>query len=313
MKEILLGPGNDGPRLWVWGRPWSHWRTIRLWLLLIWSASFVAWLPSHAEVASLSFKFLSPVVVAVLTWPWVRGPYLLYTRHALPLRRGYLGLVTNAVPPEFKNHVSDSIEKLGFKPASVLTSNSFLTRVSVQVMMYVHPGNRDSAQVGHITKSSGVLPVLVFKSRFADGFAFETSNSRSARIFPSDPDFPVFRFPQLRSVSDVYRLHRRIKQDLETCRVPVISDAEQELREFVSRAEVVHQRNVSRDYVLDGDRYRLTLRGAIRRAWLMTWPIKIYRHMRVEREGMKKAAELGLPIHPIFGCLQESARRRSAS
>jgi hypothetical protein len=273
----------------------------------------VAWLPSHAEVASLIFKFSSACVVAMLTWPWIRGPYLLYTRHALPVRNGYVALAANAVPPEFQNHISDSVEKLGFKAAGVVTSNSLLSRVSVHLMMYVHPGNRDSAQVGHITKRSGVLPLLVFKSRFADGFAFETSNSRSARIFPSDPNFPVYRFPQLRSVSDVYRLHRRIKQDVETDRAPVIGDAEEELSEFVCRAEIVHQRNVSRDYTLDGDRYRLTTRGAIRRAWLMTWPIKGFRQMRVEREGMKKAAELGLSIHPKLGCLEESINQRTRS
>ncbi len=315
VKEVLLGPQKGEPRLWVWGRRWSRWRTIRVWLLLIWFLSLLVWIVSRAANTFRCFEISSATVTTVLAWPWIRGPYLLYSRHALPLRAEYEAQRAHATLPEFDNHISHAVERLGFKPAGVLTTKPVYSRLGIRVMMYVHPENKDSAQIGRITRRSGILPVLVFKSRFADGFAFETSNSRSAPIFPPDPTFPVFRFPQLRSVSDLYRVHRKIKEELGANRVPSTTDEEQELNDFVTRAEVVHQRNLSSDYKLNtsGDRYKPTIRGAIRRAWLLTWPIKPFRQMQVESEGMRKAKTLGLPIHPKVGCLEESLRRPSNS
>jgi hypothetical protein len=315
VKDVLLGPQKGETRLWVWGRRWSRWRTIRVWLLLIWFLSLLVWSVSRSASTLRFLEVLSATVFTVLSWPWIRGPYLLYSHHALPLRAGYETQSANATLPEFDNHVSRAVERLGFKPAGVLTAKPVYSRLGIRVMMYVHPENKDSAQIGRIERRSGILPVLVFKRRFADGFAFETSNSRSAPISPPDPIFRVFRFPQLRSVSDLYRVHRKIKEEIGTNRVPSIANEEQELNEFVSRAKVVHQRDVSSGYRLNtvGDRYKPTIRGAIRRAWLLTWPVKPFRQMQVESEGTRKATALGLPIHPKVGCLEESLRHPSNS
>jgi hypothetical protein len=51
-----------------------------------------------------------------------------------------------------------------------------------------------------------------FKARFADSFAFESSNSYVALIVRPDSRFPVFRFPAVRSILDLYRLHRKITE-----------------------------------------------------------------------------------------------------
>lgn len=157
--------------------------------------------------------------------------------------------------------------------------------------------------------------MLVFKARFKDGFAFETSNSRTAPIFRPDPQFPFFRFPQIRFHADLYRIHQKIKERFTTNRCPVVANKSEELNDFLIRAEKLHERNAARDYKLNaaGDRYIFTLRGAIRRAWLQTWPVKPIRALRVQSKAMKTALELGLPIHPKFGRLQDSLRRHDAA
>jgi len=56
-----------------------------------------------------------------------------------------------------------------------------------------------------------------------------------------------------------------------------------------------------------------TWRGAIRHAWLFAWPIESFRRTRAHSAGMKLARELGLPINPKFGRLEESLRNRNTT
>jgi len=156
----------------------------------------------------------------------------------------------------------------------------------------------------------------VFKSRFADGLAFETSDSHTPQLFEPDPNFPVFHFPSVRSTRDLYRLHSKIKERYGTSRAPALADKEGELKEFIVRAEIVRDRHAcSGVYKLApaADRYVYTWKGAIRHAWLRAWPIKSLRTMRVYNESMKMAEELGLRIHPKFGCLEDSLPNRAAA
>jgi hypothetical protein len=174
----------------------------------------------------------------------------------------------------------------------------------------VHPLNRDSAQVGRVTARSRTVDVLVFKTRFDDGFAFETSNSGTPPIFLPNPQCLIFRFPQIRWRADLYRIHQKIKEQFARDRHTVIGSKSEELSEFVVQAEKIHQRNAARDCKLNaaGDRYVYKVRGAIRHAWLHTWPVNFIRKMRLEYRAVKKAAELDLRINPKFGRLEDPER-----
>lgn len=298
--------------LWVWGKPWSRWRTIRLLLLLLWFLIFLLWIFTERTEALLLFEIISAIVFAILLWPWIRGPYRLYKRSWLPPHADFKVQSTAFSTIDFSGTVLEPLHRLGFEFAGLLSKDFVLDRPVVQIAFYIHPTSQDSAQVARIMTRSKIIHTVIFKTRFDDGFAFETGLTNTAPLFRSDPQFPVFRFPQLRSRADLYRIHCKLKERFTTNRSPVIADKSAEMAKFIARAEKVHQRNVERDYKLNpaGDRYVYTLRGAIRRAWLMTWPVRAIREMRVESKAMKLAAELGLPINPKFGCLEESIRQR---
>jgi len=189
-----------------------------------------------------------------------------------------------------------------------------LKNVGARLELFVHEDNKDSAQLATIESGLGTIHLLVFKARFDDGFAYETSDGHTAPVFKPDPNYRVFRFPDVRSTRDLYRLHCKLKEQFVSGHRPTMADKDGELAEFSARAGATHQRHAqSGDYKLSpaGDCYIYTWRGAIRHAWLLAWPVKSFRSMRLHRKGMKTAEELGLPIHPKFGCLQESVGRKN--
>jgi hypothetical protein len=287
----------------------------RLHIFAIWIlVTILAAITGH-QVSWHLFEIASGASIAFFLWPFVQGPYLLYTRRSLPLRADYR-IFTGEIGPEYPKHRIDALFGLGFRYAGQLVQAPRGRNVAVHVAMFIHPANQDSVQLGRIVSGLRTTHALVFKARFDDGFAFESSNSHTAQIFRPDPCFPVFRFPALRSTTDLYRLHRKIKEQFALSHSPTLAEADEELSEFIARAEIVRQRHAQGgDYKLApaGDKYVYTWRGAIRHAWLQTWPIKPFRAMRVHSRGMKRAKELGLPIHPKFGRLQDSLPRRDAT
>jgi hypothetical protein len=183
--------------------------------------------------------------------------------------------------------------------------------VGIRMNLYVHQGNQDSAYLAEIISGLGTTPVVSFKARFEDGFAFETNNVSNASIFKENPDHRSFRFPQVRSTDSLYRLHRRIKQDaVADHHHPIIADKQGELAEFVARAEALHQRMAQcGDYQLslEGDCYRPTWKGAMRQSWLLAWPVKQIRAIRLQNNSLRVARELGLPINVKLGRIYEPA------
>jgi hypothetical protein len=296
------------------GLRWSREPGTRLQVVGIWM--FVALLAAitGSEVGWRLFEIVSAASVAFFVWPFVQGPYLLYTRHWLPLRADYR-IFDGDLRAQFPEHRIAALSGLGFEFAGYLVQEPGTRNVALRLAVFIHPANKDSAQLAKIVSGLRTILMVAFKSRFDDGFAYETSDSQAATPFKRDPNFQIFQFPGLRSTIDLYRLHCKIKEQFALTRRPTLADKDGEIAEFMARAEVVRQRHAhSGDYKLSpaGDRYVYTWRGAIRHSWLMGWPIKFFRVMRVHRRGMKRAEELGLRINPKFGRLEESLSPREA-
>ncbi len=294
---------------------WSRQPGTRLQVVGIWM--FVALLAAitGSQVGWRLFEIVSAAGLAFFVWPFLQGPYLLYTRHWLPLRADYR-IFEGDLRSEFPEHRIAALSSLGFEFAGYLVQEPGTRNVALRLAVFIHSANKDSVQLAKIVSGLTTIPIVAFKSRFDDGFAFETSDSHTPTPFKRDPDYQVFPFPGLRSTTDLYRLHCKIKEQFALSRRPVLADKSGEVAEFMARAEVVRERHAhSGDYKLSpaGDRYLYTWRGAIRHAWLHGWPIKFFRTMRMQSKGMKRAEELGLRINLKFGRLEESLTPRQAA
>jgi len=220
-------------------------------------------------------------------------------------------LAAEATASPWPDYYSSNLRHGGFEYAGQLLDPAEQRNVALRVNFYVHLQNQDSAYVAEIISGRQTISLVSFKSRFEDGFSFETNNVSSASLFKDNPDHRSFRFPQVRSIDSLYRLHRRIKQDaVVDHHRPVIADKQGELAEFISRAEVLHQRMAQcGDYELsqDGGCYRHTWKGAIRQSWLLAWPVKQMRALRIQNNSLTVARELRLPINVKLGRIYELA------
>ena len=293
---------------------WSKRPLTRLQVFVLWAVITIVYVISRSEASWRIFEIVSAAAFVFFGLPFVEGPYRLYRQGLLPLRADYR-IFEGPLTPDIPEYRVWELSYLGFKSTGRLVQEPGKRNVAARIELFVHPANKDSAQVGHIVSGLRNTPVLVFKARFEDGFAFETSNTRSAPVFKPDPNFPVYRFPAVSSAKSLYRLHCKIKEQFALTHGRPIADPDEELNEFIRRAEIVHQRHArSGHYRLSssGDGYVYTLRGAIRHSWLSAWPVKPLRASRVYSKSMKMADELGLRIHPKFGCLEESLGRPDA-
>jgi hypothetical protein len=174
--------------------------------------------------------------------------------------------------PEF--HFSD-LEQLGFRLAGYLVRSEQSQPLFLAIL--VHPQSKDSAELFVSGEGESFLTLPIFKTRFADGFAFEVGNSR---VVPhkilGGPDFPAFNFPNVRSTAALYHIHSLLKNEFSESRAPVVSEGSGETREFARKAEEVHTYNMSgSNYRLsaDGAKYTYTLIGAMGAALQHQWPI----------------------------------------
>src|SRR5437763_2017640 len=213
------------------------------------------------------------IIAGLLAVQYVFNSYLIYTRVSHPLHVLWTeySVDIRGKFPDF--HLSD-LEQLGFKLAGYLVRSEGARLRYLAI--FVHPQNNDSAEVfaSEMRASSFKLPI--FKSRFRDGFAFEVgSHAIAPHEISGGPDFPAFNFPQVQSTAELYRIHRLLKIHLSKSRVSVVADGSGELREFVRKAEEVHDYSMLRGYRLNsqGTQYVSTLRGALRAAWTHQWPI----------------------------------------
>ena len=138
--------------------------------------------------------------------------------------------------------------------------------------------NRHTAEWADVTflpsgpKRNGYVE---FTTRCSDQMQIDTNSSAAASVLFPVPQHRVFRFPQVRDVFTLYRLHRMLAMEITHGALPVIPPQGQEIAELQRRLNRYGGWQQERGYmVLDGggEQYRLTWKGAILGAWRSIWP-----------------------------------------
>lgn len=285
---------------------WNRQPLIRLQVFVCWSFVAFLLLITRSEVAWLWFKVTSAAALMFFLWPYIDGPYRLYRWHRVPLRPN-LHRISAPPDPSPQPHQVAGLIALEFISAGHLVMETE-QNVVLHLEMFLHHGNQDSAHVAEIMSGLNTHHLVGFKSRFDDGFAIETNDHSMPAIFAPDPDYRVFRFPQVRRIGDLYRLHRKVKERFLASHRPILADADGEVAASIARSELVHQRHARRGtYKLapSGEYYVYTWHAAIRHGWLQAWPIKRLRTIRIYGRANKMVSELGFRIHPKLGYLED--------
>src|SRR5579864_7183659 len=238
-----------GLRTFWWLLWWS--RSVRVASVVLWLISILFLLVQKSPGTLFLFELASGTTAVLWAIPFLWGAYRLYTRVRHSATAGW-SHADAKLSQQLRSDWMQQVRDLRFELAGYLAKGR---DDGPCVAIFINSENRDSA---HVSRVAG-RELLVFKTRFADGFAFETARSASAPLSPAIPNNPVFRFSQIGTSADLYKVHQRLKHQLGSGREPVISDAEGEIGEFVSRAEVVRSHMMSRDYRRSANGYRFTV------------------------------------------------------
>jgi hypothetical protein len=286
-REFFAGFWWGARTLWrdLW---WS--RSVRVLSWVLWLASLILVIVKRSPGTLFLFELASGTTVILWIIPVLWGAYRLCTIARYPLRAGWCRADVD-LSKQLRSDWMEQIRDLGFNLVGYLTK---VQNDAPRLALFINFENRDSASIGRVAGHE----LLVFKTRFADGSAFETGNTVLPPLRSAIPNHPVFRFPQIRFPSDLYRVHQRIKNEMGLGREAVIANGEGEIAEFISRAEVVRSHIMSRDYQLrkPDNVYVFTVRGGVRQAALLTWPVKPIREAIFRRKALNELSRLGFQI-----------------
>lgn len=143
-------------------------------------------------------------------------------------------------------------------------------------------------------KSSGYIE---FITRCSEQMQIDTNTNATAPILFPLPQHHVFRFPQVRDVFMLYRIHRMLVTEITHGLLPALPPAGEEIAELKRRLDRYGPWQAERGYMYlgtDGENYRLTWKGAILGAWRSIWPISAFRRWRQRAKNQAVLNRLGV-------------------
>lgn len=285
---------------------WSRRRSVRASVLFLFVLISGIQLAVRSNTSHLLWEASLVSTLLFILWPIAQGTYLLHKNRTMSLHARYTA-ANNLKLEEFPIHHASALRQLGFQFAGCLEKQPNDPRVTTRVALFVHEENGDSAQLALVRSSLRTVHLLVFATRFRSGLVLETSNYFRMPLFRPKPKFPSFRFPQLRSVSCLYLLHRALAKEYEQTRTKLRETSEDALTNFIEAAEEIHLLNMEQgDYKLNdsGDHYLLTWRGALRQSFFHAWPMSTIRSIRAHAAAEKTCKRLGYRINPKLGRIE---------
>ena len=137
---------------------------------------------------------------------------------------------------------------------------------------------------------------IEFITRCSEQMQIDTNSNATAPVLFPVPQHHVFRFPQIRDVFTLYRVHRMLVTEIARGALPVLPPAGEEIAELKRRLDRYGPWQTQRGYMYlerNGEYYRLTWKGAILGAWRSVWPIPLIRGWRQRRKNQAILKRLG--------------------
>ncbi len=200
------------------------------------------------------------------------------------------------LPPAAQQFIEeriDSIEVWGFDLVNYLNWDVGAGGTGPFVALLSNPHTREWATISYVASNGNSRGYIEFITQWSDGIQVDTNTKAlHAVLFPT-PNCHVFRFPQVRDVFTLYRLHRMLVKQTVGRGHPFVPPRGQEVTEWQRRLERYGPYQQSRGYMyLDGrdQCYRLTWKGAIVGGWRSIWPLPLLRAWRLKRRTLRETA-----------------------
>lgn len=207
----------------------------------------------------------------------------------------------------YLQETGETLLGLGFEPQPCIALPDPMPNVKAIVQLWIHSERKDAALVSAIFGVSPQVPksqqvyYTEFLSRFAadDVRVIQTNNVASVSAFPDLPHELTFRFPMVKSVSQLERLHRKLveRHEPQARRIVSLTDKFRGNLEAYIRWVLVdsYRKQEGTGYLVhneDGNFWRPTVKGAYLMTWSQLFPISTILKLRIKSRAQQLLQEL---------------------
>jgi len=248
--------------------------------------------------------WLAGFVPLVIFLQMCLGPIIFYATWSVPARRKFSGVDFASLPSrtaEFLATAAAGLVDEGFSTAAHLYTPAKGMQ-DCYVSIWINRATGDAAELICVMVRGGRGLVLAshsvgFATRYPDGTAVTTSNSRLPGIFSPRASVDAIRLARIASVSLLYRIHRARVVHVGPSPKPVIrvpgAEVEEHLRyEYETMVEQVRAGYFWFDAPVN--QFRPTLKGAILMTWKLVFPVKQIRQWHTARNTANRLRAIGM-------------------
>jgi hypothetical protein len=196
-----------------------------------------------------------------------------------------------SLPASVRAFMAPRVEEFslwGFDLVAYLKLGEMAANTQAFIALLSNPHTNEWADVSYVTSPGRARGYIEFVTRCAEDAQVDTNTNPTAPVLFPLPGHHVARFPQIRDVLTLYRIHRKLVQERSHGFGPMLPPPGQEIVELQRRLERYAAWQQSRGYMyLDasGENYRLTWKGAILGGWRSIWPVPLLRNgsMRIRK------------------------------
>jgi hypothetical protein len=199
------------------------------------------------------------------------------------------------------NEAERRLMTCGFGPAAYAISRA-IERATTCVALLNHIEDAASGAIlaaDHPTHPK--RPTTRFATDFVDGVRIITANSATTVRTPTPPRIDGATFAHVNAVDELYSIHRmRVAARARSTPVSRMNPGLDPIQVADAEARDIQDHWVKRGYYryIDGDRMRLTARGAALSAWRGLFPWALIAAVRRDRKTRDVCARLGLRMPP---------------
>lgn len=207
----------------------------------------------------------------------------------------------------YLEETGETLLGLGFEPQPCVALPDPMPNVKAVTQLWIHPERQDAALVSAIFGVSPQVPTSqqVYYTEFLSRFdseevrVIQTNNVGTVSAFPDLPNELSFRFPMVKSVGQLERLHRKLveRRQPQARRIVSLTDKFKGNLEAYIRWVLIdsYRKQEGTGYLVRDDGcnfWRPTVKGAYLMTWSQLWPMSMILKARMKARGWQQLREL---------------------
>lgn len=230
----------------------------------------------------------------------VIAPILLRSKFRFKAKLNLQAVPQESLPPDVRQFMEPriaSITGLGFELVGYVNLGTLAGGTQSYMALCSNSKTMEWADVSVVKSTQPMKGYTEFITRCSNDAQVDTNSSSTAPVLFPNPNYHVFRFPQIRDAFTLYRVHRMLTQKHLTGSRPELPPKGGEIAELKRRLERYGPRQQEHGYMhLDpsGEFYRLTWKGAVIGAWRSIWPISTLRNALTSTKSQSQLRSLGV-------------------